>query len=393
MSLSGSSASRKSIWAITRFARSSSMKVGRKMIRSFNRREKMSNARSPRGVCSITIGTRAIGFSLSQARLGRGALRLALIRLRPDLGVADEQLEGQAVTQPTPQLLEVAALLHHTPDGRQRPLARLGDLLQLGAHVDIGGRDGLACGDRFQQERTPDALLGPGPEVGDQLIVIPRHPVRVEPLLPQARARVLDLVGDVAPDHRVRHREVVLCQDRVDDFLLERPPLVVLAPRLELLPQLGAEPREARELDERRALQEKVVDAVLAEHHFTVPDAMVGRHVAHQIEHARASMRQQGLDPDRVPWDYDKLVTDLRPGAEKGVRRALLLEAIAARESIAPADVDVDAELEKIAQASQRPLPAVRRMMEKSGDLEELRRGLRDRLTLELLVGHAKIRA
>jgi len=31
--------------------------------------------------------------------------------------------------------------------------------------------------------------------------------------------------------------------------------------------------------------------------------------------------------------------------------------------------------------------------MEKSGDLEELRRGLRDRLTLELLVGHAKIRA
>jgi hypothetical protein len=37
------------------------MKVGRKMMRSFRRREKMSNARSPRGVCSTTIGTRAIG--------------------------------------------------------------------------------------------------------------------------------------------------------------------------------------------------------------------------------------------------------------------------------------------------------------------------------------------
>src|SRR5256885_1041149 len=159
--------------------------------------------------------------------------------------------------------------------------------------------------------------------------------------------------------------------------------------RAEVRKQLEAR----REHDERRALQEKVVDAVLAEHHFTVPDAMVGRHVAHQIEHARASMRQQGLDPDRVPWDYDKLVTDLRPGAEKGVRRALLLEAIAARESIVPADVDVDAELEKIAQGSQRPLPAVRRMMEKSGDLEELRRGLRDRLTPEPLGGHAKIPA
>src|SRR2546428_12706656 len=60
MSLSGSSASRKSIWAITRFARSSSMKVGRKMIRSFNRREKMSNARSPRGERAFDIFSRLL---------------------------------------------------------------------------------------------------------------------------------------------------------------------------------------------------------------------------------------------------------------------------------------------------------------------------------------------
>src|SRR2546430_3416548 len=173
MSLSGSSASRKSIWAITRFARSSSMKVGRKMIRSFNRREKMSNARSPRGVCSITIGTRAIGFSLSQARLGRGALRLALPRLRPDLSVTDEQLEGQAVTQPTPQLLEVAALLHHTPDGRQRPLARLGDLLQLGVHVDIGGGGGPPVRGPLPPERTPGAPPPPLPGSRWPRIAIP----------------------------------------------------------------------------------------------------------------------------------------------------------------------------------------------------------------------------
>src|SRR5438876_1082544 len=62
MSLSGSSASRNSIWAITRFASSSSMKVGRKMMRSLSSREKMSNARSPRGVCSITIGTSAVMY-------------------------------------------------------------------------------------------------------------------------------------------------------------------------------------------------------------------------------------------------------------------------------------------------------------------------------------------
>src|SRR5712691_12602331 len=35
------------------------------MIRSLRSREKMSNARSPRGVCSTTIGTKAIGRLLA----------------------------------------------------------------------------------------------------------------------------------------------------------------------------------------------------------------------------------------------------------------------------------------------------------------------------------------
>ena len=51
------------------------------------------------------------------------------------------------------------------------------------------------------------------------------------------------------------------------------------------------------------------------------------------------------------------------------------------------------AEVEKLAQASQRPTPAVRRMMEKSGDLDGLRQGLRDRMTLELLVANANVKA
>jgi trigger factor len=147
-----------------------------------------------------------------------------------------------------------------------------------------------------------------------------------------------------------------------------------------------------RAADERRALDGKVVDAILARHQFSVPEAMVMRHVAHQVEHGREQMRRQGLDPDRVPVDYGKLVGELRPGAEAAVRRALLLEAIAEREGIAPTDADVEAELDKIARASQRPLPAVRRMMEKSGDLDSLREGLRERRTLDFLIEHATVR-
>jgi trigger factor len=148
-----------------------------------------------------------------------------------------------------------------------------------------------------------------------------------------------------------------------------------------------------RATDDRRALEDKVLDALLARHAFTVPAAMVMRQVSHLVEHGRERMRRQGVDPDRVQWDYAKLVTELQPSAEQAVRRALLLEAIAEREGLAASEPDVEAEVERLAKASQRPAPAVRRMMEKNGDLEALRHALRERKTLDFLIEHATIAA
>jgi trigger factor len=148
-----------------------------------------------------------------------------------------------------------------------------------------------------------------------------------------------------------------------------------------------------READTRQELEDRIMDALLARHEFGVPDAMVMRQVAHQVEHTRERLRRQGVDPDGIQWDYPKIVGELRPAAEKTVRRALLLEAIADQETLAASDAEVDAEVERFARASQRPVPAVRRMMEKSGDLEALRHGLRDRKTLDLLIEHARVTA
>jgi trigger factor len=159
--------------------------------------------------------------------------------------------------------------------------------------------------------------------------------------------------------------------------------------RAEVRTQLEAR----REVEQRRELEDKLVGDALKRHEFTVPDAMVMRQIAHQVEHARERLRRQGVDPDGVQWDYQKLIGELRPAAEQAVRRALLLEAIAEKEELSVADAEVEAEVDKIARASQRPAPAVRRMMEKSGDLDSLRHGLRERKTLDFLVQHASIHA
>jgi len=159
--------------------------------------------------------------------------------------------------------------------------------------------------------------------------------------------------------------------------------------RAEVRTQLEAR----REAEQRHELENKVVTDALARHEFTVPEAMVMRQIALQVEHARERLRRQGVDPDGVQWDYQKLIGELRPGAEQAVRRALFLEAIADKEELTVADAEVEAEVDKIAKASQRPAAAVRRMMEKSGDLDSLRHGLRERKTLDFLIEHASIHA
>lgn len=159
--------------------------------------------------------------------------------------------------------------------------------------------------------------------------------------------------------------------------------------RAEVVKQLEAR----RASEERHALEDKVVDAVLAKHEFGIPESMVMRQIAHQVEHTRERLRRQGVDPDRVPWDYAKIIEELKPGAERAVRRALVLEAIAGREGINPGEAEVEAEVETIAQSAGRPAPVVRRMMEKSGDLESLQHGLRERMTLDFLINNANVRA
>jgi trigger factor len=70
-----------------------------------------------------------------------------------------------------------------------------------------------------------------------------------------------------------------------------------------------------------------------------------------------------------------------------------VLEAIADKEGLAPTDADIDAEVEKIAVANNRPVPAVKRIMQENGDLDGLRHNLRESRTLEFLISKSTVSA
>jgi trigger factor len=146
-----------------------------------------------------------------------------------------------------------------------------------------------------------------------------------------------------------------------------------------------------RARQDRHALEEAIVDAALARHDFVVPESLVVRELSHRIGHARESLRRQGVDPDAIRWDYQKLSAELRPDAERSVRRALLLEAIAAREEIVVGDADVDAEVARLARESGRAPQTIRSLLERGNELDGLRLALREAKTLALLVEQAKV--
>ena len=318
---------------------------------------------------------------------------VAVVEVRPEIVLGEyKAVEVQHAT-PAVDDEQVAQALGHMREqhaqfrGVERAAAS-GDLVIVDYTLAPEGHDASSAnGYQF--------IVGSGnvlPEIDQAVVGMPAGGERNIPLrfADDHRMESLRGKGGTADVKLVEVKEKVL-PDLDDDFAksLGSEGLDTLdAVRAEVRKQLEVQ----REVVDRRGLEEKVLDAVAARHEFSVPEAMVMRHIAHQVEHARERMRRQGIDPDKVPWDYAKLIPELRPEAEKAVRRALLLEAIAEREAIAPADADVDAEVEKIARASQRPAPAVRRMMEKSGDLETLRHGLREHMTMQFLIDRAQIR-
>ena len=154
-----------------------------------------------------------------------------------------------------------------------------------------------------------------------------------------------------------------------------------------------AEITAQRARQDRRSLEEATVDAVLAGHPFPVPEALVTREIGHRIGHARERLRREGVDPDTLPWDYDRLAGELRPDAERSVRRGLLLEALAEREEITVSDADVDREIERLATEAGRAPQAMRSLLQRSGDLDGLRLALRERQVLAVLVEHAAIQS
>jgi len=196
--------------------------------------------------------------------------------------------------------------------------------------------------------------------------------------LPGVEQPAIVRVGDV------RRKELPALDDAFARTVSDRSTLTGL--REGLREKVQAE----RTAEEARGLRERVLDAVLAQTAFDVPESLVAREVEHILEDLADRLRSRGLTLDSYARALNKdeaaLRSDARESALRRVRSRLLLETVAEREALSVSEEEMRAEVENLAAELKQDVAKVRVWLAEGGRQEGLRETLLRRKAMAFLV-------
>lgn len=140
----------------------------------------------------------------------------------------------------------------------------------------------------------------------------------------------------------------------------------------------------ARKKKAEHDMQRAILDRLLENHVFEIPESMLDHELNGVISEIRASGKDERSD--------EALKEELMPGAEKNVKATLLLQMIGEKENVTVSEEEIRSE---IAAMSHRfritPENIIKYYVSKDGSLEGLRHSIFERKVLALLLSKAKI--
>jgi len=151
----------------------------------------------------------------------------------------------------------------------------------------------------------------------------------------------------------------------------------------------GLQAAEERKVD--RETKNLLLEAVVAEARFEVPEALVERHMNARTEGAARSLALQGVDPRKTGINWKDYREAQREDAVKAAKADILLDEIARREGIEALPAETDQEIARLAARLKKSKETLRLQMEKDGDLQALRGRIREEKTLDLLKANARL--
>lgn len=137
--------------------------------------------------------------------------------------------------------------------------------------------------------------------------------------------------------------------------------------------------RDAREQAES-VVRGRLLDFLVEANPFEVPRSMVERYT-------ETVLGDQRLPPERI----DEIKENIRPEAERAVKRLLIIERVATTQGLVASEEDLDRRIEEIAGQNDTTPEQVYATFQKSGRLEALEREATERKVFEFLQAQSEI--
>jgi trigger factor len=138
-------------------------------------------------------------------------------------------------------------------------------------------------------------------------------------------------------------------------------------------------------------LNELVLEKLLADYDFDVPDYLVEGQTKERLENFITSLARQGLDPRTTQIDWMGIRENQRSVATKDVKCALILEKIAEKEQVELEDSELDEEIKRMAKATELSFEDVKSFLTKDGAIDSIKSKLRNNKVLKVIIDSSEI--
>src|SRR3989454_7939759 len=134
-----------------------------------------------------------------------------------------------------------------------------------------------------------------------------------------------------------------------------------------------------------------LLDQLVGMHEFPVPRKLVEAQLDRKLENFLGQLAGQGIDPRQTDLDWRKFREELRPEAEKDVRRSLVLQKIAEAEKIEVSDEELDETIREIAQETHESAAALKTRLTRDGGLDTIQFTRRTQKALDVVYKNARM--
>ena len=150
--------------------------------------------------------------------------------------------------------------------------------------------------------------------------------------------------------------------------------------------------KESNKEKSKKELEEKILETICNNTEIDIPEEMFDNAVNGQLREFAMQLRYQGIDLEQYAKytgvTVDGLKAQMRPEAEKSVKRSLVLEKIAKVENIQVSEEEIDDELAKIAENNKMDIEEVKKYVNR----DDIKENKLVENTIKFVVDNAKVK-